>query len=134
MKSEGSLERRYRRLPKCYPASYRADHEEEMISVLIDGAASGQEHPKPAESADLVRHGLGERLARLGDQIPGPWERKHAKAMFPIRLGIALWLCVLSGLLIGYHLQWWLVLIVPAIVAHIYLAYQLRPGVWRPKA
>lgn len=123
------LERGYRRFLRFYPPSFRVEHEEEMIAVLIHGADPGQRRPKPGEAANLVRHGLRQRLAALAARIPGRWEREHARAMFPIRIGIALWLCLLSGLLIGYHRgQWLLVLLVPAILAHVYLAYRIRPG------
>jgi hypothetical protein len=49
--------------------------------------------------------------------------------MFPIRIIIALWLCLLSTLLIGYHRgELWLLLLVPAILLHLYIADRIRPS------
>lgn len=127
MTDQSPLERRCRRWLHFYPASYRAEHEEEMITVLIHGAGDG-DRPKAGELADLARHGLRVRLRQLADRVPSRWERDHAKVMFPIRIGIALWLCLISGLLIGYHRgELWLVLLLPAIAAHVYIAYRIRP-------
>jgi hypothetical protein len=36
------LERRYLRLLAFYPKAFRREHEQEMLSVLIAGAADGQ--------------------------------------------------------------------------------------------
>ena len=39
-------------------------------------------------------------------------------------------LCLLSLFLIAYHRgELWLLLIVPAIVLHLYIAYRIRPAV-----
>jgi hypothetical protein len=48
------LERAYRRLLACYPAWYRRVHEEEMLAVLMTGAAPGKRRPGMAEAADLL--------------------------------------------------------------------------------
>lgn len=128
MTDRSPLERSYRRWLRFYPASFRAQHEEEMITVLIHGSG-GEERPRTGELVDLAQHGLRERLRQLAARVPSRWEREHARAMFPIRVGIALWLCLISGLLIGYHRgELWLVLLLPAIAAHLYIAYCIRPG------
>ena len=44
------LERRYRRLLKCFPARYRREHEQEILSVLMAGASEGQRRPGLAEA------------------------------------------------------------------------------------
>ncbi|MEU8659070.1 hypothetical protein [Actinoplanes philippinensis] len=59
-----SLERRYRRLLRIYPAAHRAAYEEEMIGVLMSGAAPGRRLPGPADAFDLVRAGLTVRFGR----------------------------------------------------------------------
>jgi hypothetical protein len=41
----GDLERRYRRLLRCYPPAFRRAHAEEMLAVLLDGARDGQRGP-----------------------------------------------------------------------------------------
>jgi hypothetical protein len=56
------LERGYRRLLACYPARFRGEHGEELLAVLLAGARDGQRRPGLAESASLLRSGLGMRL------------------------------------------------------------------------
>jgi hypothetical protein len=51
---DSRLERRYRRLVACYPVWYRQVHEEEMLAVLMTGAAQGKRRPGIAEAADLL--------------------------------------------------------------------------------
>ncbi|MGW4941534.1 hypothetical protein ACWEOZ_08100 [Actinoplanes sp. NPDC004185] len=57
------LEIRYRRLLAVYPPAHRHAYEEEMVTVLMEGAAPGQRRPALGEAVDLLRAGL---LARLG--------------------------------------------------------------------
>ena len=45
MSDSADLERRYRRLLVCYPRSFRREHEQEMLSVLMAGAGDGQHAP-----------------------------------------------------------------------------------------
>jgi len=56
------LEQGYRRLIACYPRSFRAENEEEIIAVLLATAADGQRRPSLAESADLVKGALRMRM------------------------------------------------------------------------
>ncbi len=56
------LERRYRRWLKWYPTSFRREHEEEIIGVLMAGARDGQGHPGPMDGLDLMSNGLRLRL------------------------------------------------------------------------
>jgi hypothetical protein len=129
MTDHSPLERRYRRWLALYPASFRAEHEEEMVGVLMQGADPDQSRPKAVEAADLATHGLRRRAKR---RFPGEWERAHSKVMFPLRIAIALWLCFISAILIGFNRgELWLLLLIPAIAAHIYIAYQIRPSAAR---
>ncbi|MEU4157565.1 hypothetical protein [Actinoplanes sp. NPDC026670] len=59
-----SLEIRYRRLMRIYPAGHRAAYEEEMIGVLMSGAEPGRRFPSPADAIDLVRAGLTARFGQ----------------------------------------------------------------------
>lgn len=121
------LERRYRRLLLLYPAAFRERHEEEMIAILLSGSAPNQRHPRIGEVIDLASHGLGLR-ANAG-RFPSIWERRHHRAMFPIRITIALWLGFLSAMLIDYQRgEYWLVIVIPAILANLYIAYRIRPN------
>jgi hypothetical protein len=127
MTDHSPLERRYRRWLSLYPRSFRADREDEMLAVLMQGADPDQTRPRVREAADLVTHGL-RRRAGTG-RFPSNWERSHANVMFPVRIVIALWLCLISTFLIVYHRgELWLLLLVPAILLHLYIAYRIRPG------
>jgi hypothetical protein len=127
MTDHSPLERRYRRWLALYPKSFRAEREDEMAAVLIQGADSDQTHPRAREAANLAGHGLRQRV-RDG-HLPGNWERAHANVMFPVRVIIALWLCLLSLFLIVYQRgELWLLLLVPAILLHLYIAYRIRPS------
>lgn len=129
MSHRSPLERRYRRWLAFYPPSFRAEHEEEMVGVLMQAAEPDQSHPRPTEAANLATHGVGQRARR---HFPGEWERAHARIMFPVRLAIALWLCFITAVLIGFDQgQLWLIVTVPAIGAHLYIAYKIRPGLTR---
>jgi hypothetical protein len=129
MTDQSPLERRYRRWLAIYPQPFRAEHEEEMVAVLMQTAEPGQKRPKLREATDLATHGLYRRAAH---GFPGAWERAHAKVMFPLRIAIALCLCFISAMLLGFHRgQPWLALLIPAIALHIYIAYQIRPTVGR---
>ena len=93
------LERGYRRLLVLYPKAFRREHEQELLSVLMAGAAEGQRRPGVAESFDLVRHAIFMRLRHT--RVPTSWEYRHARVMGPLRLGIGLWLLLLTGILYG---------------------------------
>jgi hypothetical protein len=62
MSESADLERRYRRLLRCYPRGFRREHESEMLSVLMAGAETQQERPRLGEAADLIRSALWIRL------------------------------------------------------------------------
>jgi hypothetical protein len=62
------LEIQYRRLLAIYPPAHRHAYEEEMVTVLMEGAAPGQRRPALGEAVDLLRAGL---LARLGRGAQG---------------------------------------------------------------
>jgi len=59
------LERRYRRLLRCYPPSHRAFHREEMLGVLLDTARPGQRTPGLGQAVNLAACGLAIRVRRI---------------------------------------------------------------------
>jgi len=60
-----ALERRYRRLLRCYPPSHRALHREEMLGVLLDTARPGQRTPGLRQAVNLAACGLAIRVRRI---------------------------------------------------------------------
>jgi hypothetical protein len=123
MTDGADLERHYRRLLVCYPAAFRQEHEQEILSVLIAGAEEGQRWPRLAEAADLLRSAIYMRLqTRL--QTSWAWEYRHRRVMVPVRVVIGIWLVALTAIMYGYGVGgWWGLLLVPAAVAHFYFAY-----------
>jgi hypothetical protein len=118
------LERRYRRLLAFYPTAFRREREQEILSVLMAGAAEGQHRPRLAESFDLLTNAIFMRLSQT--RLPGSWEYRHARLMLPVRVLIGIWLVILTMILYGYHRGGlWGVLLVPAAALHFFLAYRL---------
>ncbi len=130
MTGGADLERRYRRLLACYPAGFRHEHEQEILSVLLAGAEEGQRWPRPAEAADLLRSAIYMRL-RTRLQTSLAWEYRHRRVTVPMRILIGIWLVALTAIMYGYGVGgWWGLLLVPAAAAHFYVAYRsLRHGV-----
>ena len=124
MTDGADLERRYRRLLVCYPAAFRQQHEQEILSVLMAGAEEGQRWPRLAEAADLLRSAIYMRLqTRL--QTSWAWEYRHRRVMVPVRVVIGIWLVALTAIMYGYGVGgWWGLLLVPAAAAHFYFAYR----------
>jgi hypothetical protein len=56
------LERSYRRWLRCYPRAFRREHEAEMLTVLMSGAANRQRRPRAAERIDLLTGAIATRL------------------------------------------------------------------------
>jgi hypothetical protein len=132
MSDSTDLERHYRRLLALYPRAFRREHEDEMISVLIAGAADDQRRPRPAEAANLVGNAILMRLLLVLLIRPSAWEYRHARLMAPVRVVIGIWLLVLTAIIYGYGLGgWWGVLLVPAAALHFYFAYRVRHPVQR---
>jgi len=59
------LERRYRRLLRCYPPAHREFHREEMLGVLLAGARPGQRTPGLGQAVNLAACGLVIRVRRI---------------------------------------------------------------------
>jgi hypothetical protein len=130
MNDDPDLERHYRRLLACYPAAFRREHEQEILSVLMAGAEEGQRRPRLAEVADLLRSATSMRL-RTRLATSWAWEYRHRRVMVPVRVASGIWLVALTAILYGYGVGgWWGVLLVPAATLHFYVAYRsLRRGV-----
>jgi hypothetical protein len=125
MTGSADLERRYRRLLKFFPTRYRREHEQEILSVLMDGAKEGQRRPGLADSADLLVSAIFMRWREVTRQPRWRWERRHWRLIVRLRVAIGIWLLVVGSILLsdGY---WWGVLIFVAAALHFYFAYRLR--------
>jgi hypothetical protein len=124
MNDDPELERRYRRLLAAYPAAFRREYGQEILSVLMAGAEQGQRWPRLAEAADLLRSATFTRL-RTRWRTSWAWEYRHRRVMVPIRVLSGIWLVALTAILYGYGVGgWWAVLLVPAAAAHFYAAYR----------
>jgi hypothetical protein len=70
-----ALERRYRRLLRCYPPGHRQVHREEMLGVLLATARPGQRAPGARQTVNLVACGLAIRARRALSSLAGePWQ------------------------------------------------------------
>jgi hypothetical protein len=134
MTDHSSLERRYRRWVALYPKSFRAEREEEMVAVLMQGADPDQTRPRAGEAADLVTHGLRRRAGPPPGHRPLDWERAHAKFMVPFRILFALFLFIMSVIIVAAHNgqlwggELWLLLTVPGMLVHLWIVYRIRPS------
>ena len=119
-----SLERRYRRLLALYPRSFRRDHEEEMLGVLMARARPDRTRPTAGDAIDLARSGAFMRIRRT--KLPSDWEYRHARWMVPVRILSGAWMAILTVILVAYdRAGWWPAVLIPTGVLHFYLAFRL---------
>jgi hypothetical protein len=132
MTHDSDLERRYRRLLACYPAAFRRERHQEILSVLMAGAEEGQRWPRLAEAADLLRSAIYMWL-QTSWRTSWAWEYRHRRVMVPYRVVAGTCLVALTAILYGYGRGgWWGVLLVPAAAAHFYAACRtMRHGIQR---
>jgi hypothetical protein len=124
--SSQALERRYRRLLRLYPRSYREKHGEELLGVLMTDEDRGARHSRLAASLDLLRGAILVHT-RYWWQMRSAVEHdrlavRHPLVVIRVRLAVAIWLCIVAGVLWsrGY---WWLGAGVALfIVVHLILA------------
>jgi hypothetical protein len=84
------LERRYHRLLRIYPRSYRERRGEEMVATLVETAAPGQTRPSRADRADLYAGAAREWLGIHAVRGLGPALRLVAPVMLALTAGYAL--------------------------------------------
>jgi hypothetical protein len=64
----------------------------------------------------------GDRLMKL---VP-PYEYRHAQLCARMRVGVGVWLLILTAILYGYDRGgWWRVLLAPTAALLFYIAYRL---------
>ncbi|WP_439658518.1 hypothetical protein ACSHWB_39995 [Lentzea sp. HUAS TT2] len=63
------LEQAYRRLLRWYPATYRAEREQEMLGTLCEMAEPGQTRPTARERTSLLRGAVRAHVRAAGDGV-----------------------------------------------------------------
>ena len=71
-KHDARLESAYRRLLLAYPADYRNDRGDELVSTLLASAPPGRRTPTIAEAFDLLYHGIRTRARITRRTLTGP--------------------------------------------------------------
>jgi hypothetical protein len=102
----GRLERRYRRLVAAYPGGFHREHAEEIVAVLMTGAANGQRRPGLADTASLLWSALRIHLrTHLRRLRPGPADRDWADtlALFSVAAPLLLVLVDALAVALPYH-------------------------------
>jgi hypothetical protein len=130
------LERRYRRLLRLYPRSYQDQHGQDMLGVLMSGAASGKSRPDFMETLDLLHSALTVH-ARYWWQMRTATQRqslavRNARWVIRIRLVVVAWLTFITVMLCiaGY---WWIALgVVFCIALHLLFVRRAATHQWPP--
>jgi hypothetical protein len=59
-------------------------------------------------------------------KLATPYSYRHPRLVAGVRVGVGLWLLVLTAILFGSgRSNWWALLLVPAAALHFYLAYRV---------
>ena len=135
--SNERLERRYRRLLRLYPRSYREQHGEDMLGALMNDAGSGKSRPGFMETLDLLHSALTVH-ARYWWQMRTARERQSLAVRNPrleigIRLAVVAWLTFITVMLCiaGY---WWIALgVVFFIALHLLFVRRAATHQWPPR-
>ena len=101
-----SLEDGYRRLLSFYPREHRLLYEEEMIAVLMAGAAPDRRRPSPADWFDIAVSATAVRLRRAGQAVAADAWRQAA---YVVLIGGSILLLAIglrrNGLEVAGHLR-----------------------------
>ena len=119
------LERRYRRLLAFYPKAFRSEHEQEMLAVLMAGAAAGQRRPSLDEAIDLVMNAIFMRLSHMFERLfVKSYERRHPRLLSGFRIVWGLALLGLAILALVYG-NWLALLFLVAAAADFVFGYRI---------
>lgn len=125
-----TLEARYRSILRMLPRGYWAEHGDEMLAVLMDGAKPGQSRPKPREVLSLATFAVRLRLA-----VDGP--RESGRTLGDIaRRAILAYLVFEFGLLMqwdgyGARIGYWFI---PGLLQLGIIVTLLRGWYWYARA
>jgi hypothetical protein len=126
-----ALERRYKRLLRCYPPRHRKVHQEEMLGVLLAAARPGQRTPGARETANLVVSGLAIRARRALSWLAGESWQDALAVVSLVAPALMLVFAVLDFVAAAapsrppYTPRWQVDLVAPAVVAIMWLAVVL---------
>jgi hypothetical protein len=119
------LERRYRRLLAFYPEAFRREHEQEMLSVLIAGAAEGQRRPSLAEAIDLVSNAILMRLWQMFEKLfVRPYEVRYRRLLWGFRIVFGFVLLGIAMVALAYG-GWWTPWFLVGAAADFVLGYRI---------
>jgi len=119
------LERRYLRLLAFYPKAFRCEHEQEMLSVLIAGAAEGQRRPSLDEAIDLVRNAILMRLWQIFTNLfVRPYEVRHRRLLWGFRIVWGLVLLGVAMFALPYG-SWWALWFLAGAAADFVFGYRI---------
>ncbi|HLM64947.1 MAG TPA: LysE family translocator [Acidimicrobiales bacterium] len=96
-----TLEDKYRRLSRLFPAEWRERYEEELIGTLLDGAETGRGSIPLPEAVDLVRGAIVLRLRAWSATPACARIRRSARPAGVVGLGM------LAGLAVGLVVRSW---------------------------
>jgi len=119
------LERRYRRLLAFYPKPFRREHEQEMLAVLIAGAAEGQRRPSLPEAIDLVMNAIVMRLLQMFMRLfVRPYEVRYRRLLWGFRIVFGFVLLGVAMVALSYG-SWWAVWFLAGAAADFVLGYRI---------
>ena len=125
MSDSTELERRYRRLLAFYPEAFRREHEQEMLAVLMAGAAQGQRRPSLAEAIDLVSNAISMRLGQMFEQLfVKSYEVRHPRLLWGFRIVFGFVLFGIAMVALSYG-SWWALWFLAGSAADFVLGYRI---------
>ena len=125
MSDPTQLERRYRRLLAFYPEAFRREHEQEMLTVLLAGAAEGQRRPSPDEAIDLVRTAILMTIGQMFEKLfVKPYEVRHRRLLWGFRIVFGFVLLGIAMLALSYG-GWWTPWFLVGAAADFVLGYRI---------
>ena len=125
MSDSTQLERRYLRLLAFYPKAFRREHEQEMLSVLIAGAAEGQRRPSLDEAIDLVSNAIFMRMWQMFTKLfVRSYEVRHRRLLWGFRIVWGLVLLGVAMFALPYG-SWWALWFLAGAAADFVFGYRI---------
>jgi len=122
MNESQDLERRYRRLLSLYPKAFRLAREQEVLTVLMDGARPDQRWPRPGEVTNLAGHGVSRRARQVAHPDGGQQRPRPPQWVRITRTLVGIWLVILTTIFCATG-HWWGLSLLTFAALHFWLAY-----------